>query len=93
MKKFVISPDVLNILGADPGRAQISVNQPQPQPKTQPQPKQKSFWKRACSFFKKVGRVLIKPVLALVNACSGALNAVSNFMHVKLIRDKWVGAR
>ena len=78
MKKFVISPDVVNILGADPkSNAPISVKQPKPQPK----PQKSSLWKRVGGFFKKVYAAVITPVLNVINAVSGLLNSVTGAIN------------
>ena len=79
MKNFVISPDVINILGAAPeANTLISVNQPQPQ--QQPEPAKPSFWQRVGGFFKNAYEV-IKPVLSIINTFVGVLNALSRFKY------------
>ena len=90
IKKFVISPDVINILAADPEfPTQVSASQPQSQP--QPQPPKPSLWQRIGGFLKEFHEV-VKPVLAVINTLTGALNAFSRFRYATVSSGGMIGA-
>ena len=82
----IIPPDVIRILGSDPApQAQRPEYQAQPEPQSEPK---KSFWQKACGFFKKAVQVIM-PVIAVVKTVSGILNAVSRFKNATRPRAAW----
>ena len=84
-KRFVISPEVINILGTDPDfHAWSSEKQSQPEP----EPQKRSFWQRAGDFFKKSEK-LIKRVTAVIVAVGAAFFAA---VVLKRAHAEWKAA-
>ena len=88
MKKFVISPEAINVLGAGPEFHSQHVEKPQPL--LQPQPPERSFWQKAVDFSIEVD-AFIKPVIAVCGAFALTTNSVTRYKKASRAGSK--GAR